>query len=105
VIPDTTSEWLDQTVNHSSFKPEALNIRMKKKSAIRAIWFKILLGSVITTKSHRKEDSMVGYKITSRCIAFGILVANRYAQSSSITSEHEKSDNDVNSDLTTSSSQ
>jgi hypothetical protein len=37
-------------VNHPSFEPEALNIRWKKKSTIKAIWFKILLENVITTK-------------------------------------------------------
>jgi hypothetical protein len=42
---------------------------------------------------------MVGCKIMSRCIAFGSLVVNRYAQSNSITSEQEKSNNDVNSPL------
>jgi hypothetical protein len=50
----------------------------KRISAIKVIWFKILLKNVITTKSYRKEDSMVGCKITSRCIAFGSPVANRY---------------------------
>jgi hypothetical protein len=36
-------------------------IRGSKGAEIRktAIWFKILLGSVIPTKSHHKEDSMV----------------------------------------------
>jgi hypothetical protein len=29
----------------------------KRISAIKAIWLKILLRNVITTKSHRKEDS------------------------------------------------
>jgi hypothetical protein len=66
---------------------------------------KTLLGSVITTKSHHKKDSMVGCKITNRCIAFGSHVASFYAQSDSITFEQEKSDNDVNSVLTASSSQ
>jgi hypothetical protein len=46
-----------------------------------------------------------GYKITSRCIVFGSPVVSRYAQSNNITSEQEKSDNDVNSALTTCSSQ
>jgi hypothetical protein len=59
------------------------------KSAIKAIWFKILLRNVITTKGHRKEDLMVGWKITSRCIAFGSPVASSYAQSNNITSEQE----------------
>jgi hypothetical protein len=40
---------------------------------------------------------MVGCKITSRCIAFGSPVVNHYAQSNSITSEHEESDNDADS--------
>jgi hypothetical protein len=31
-----------------------------------------------------------GYEITNRCIAFGSLMVNSYAQSSSITSEQEK---------------
>jgi hypothetical protein len=76
-----------------------------KKSAMKAIWLNILLGNVITTKRHHKEDSMVGCKIMSRYIAFGSPVANCYAQSNSITSEQEKHDNDVNSSLTASSSQ
>jgi hypothetical protein len=61
----------------------------KRIPAIKVIWLKILLINVITTKSHRKEDSMVGCKITSRHIAFGNPVANHYAESSSITSEQE----------------
>jgi hypothetical protein len=79
---------------------EKLSTIKGKKSVIKAIWFKFLLGNVITTKSHHREDSMVGCKIMSRCIVFGSPIANLYAQSSSITSEHEKSDNDINSDLT-----
>jgi hypothetical protein len=63
------------------------------------------LKNVITTKSHHREDSMVGRKITSSCITFGSPVANRYAQSNSITSEQAKSDNDVTSVLTACSSQ
>jgi hypothetical protein len=62
----------------------------KRISALEAIWFKKLLRNVITTKSHRKEDSMIGCKIMSRCIAFRIPIANSYAQSCSITSEQEK---------------
>jgi hypothetical protein len=66
----------------------------------------ILLGSVTTTRNYHKEDSMVVCNIMSRCIAFGRPIANCYFQSSSITSEHEIFfDNDVNSDLTASSSQ
>jgi hypothetical protein len=61
----------------------------KRISAIKVIWLKILLRNVITTKSHRKEDSMVGWKITSRRIAFGSPVVNHYAEFSSITSEQE----------------
>jgi hypothetical protein len=61
----------------------------KQISAIKAIWLKILLRNVIITKSHRKEDSMVGYKITSRRMAFGKPVVNHYAESCSITSEQE----------------
>jgi hypothetical protein len=55
-----------------------LTFEGKRISAIKVIWFKILLRNVITTKSYRKEDSMVGCKITSRCIAFGSPVANHY---------------------------
>jgi hypothetical protein len=62
----------------------------KRISALKAIWFKNLLRNVITTKSHRKEGSMVGCKITSRCIVVGIPAANSYAQFNSITSEQEK---------------
>jgi hypothetical protein len=58
--------------------------------AMYATWFKIFLRIIITTKSHHKKDSMVGCKITSRCIAFRSPIANSYAQSSSITSEQEK---------------
>jgi hypothetical protein len=47
---------------------------------------------------------MLVAKITSRCMAFGSPVANSYAQSNNITSEQEKSDNDVNSVLTACSS-
>jgi hypothetical protein len=35
-------------------------IEGRRISAIQATWFKILLRIVITTKSHRREDSMVG---------------------------------------------
>jgi hypothetical protein len=31
----------------------------EEKSTKKAIWFKILLGSVITTRNHHKEDLMV----------------------------------------------
>jgi hypothetical protein len=64
----------------------------------------IVLRSVTTTRNHQKEDSMVGCKIT-RSIAFGSLVANSYAQFNSITSEPEKSNNNVTSALTTCNSQ
>jgi hypothetical protein len=58
----------------------------------------------IKNPSQRGFDG--GYKITSRCIAFGSLAVSRYAQSNNITSEQEKkSDNDVNSVLTVCSSQ
>jgi hypothetical protein len=56
-----------------------------KKSGTKAIWFKILLENVITTKSLHKEDSIVGCKIITRCIASRSPGANHYAQSSSIT--------------------
>jgi hypothetical protein len=36
---------------HSTFK--------EKKSAIKAIWFKILLGSIISTRNHYKKDLMM----------------------------------------------
>jgi hypothetical protein len=65
----------------------------------------ILLGSITTTKTHHKEDSMVSYKITSRCIDFGSSIVSRYAQSNSMASKQEKSDNDVNSALSVSSNQ
>jgi hypothetical protein len=56
-----------------------------------------------------KEPSQRGfggaYEIMSRCITFEIPVANSYAQSNDITSEQKKSDKDVNSVLTSSSSQ
>jgi hypothetical protein len=70
-----------------------------------AILFKVLLRSVITTKSHNKEDSVVVCRITSRCIAFGSPVASCYAQFNNITSEQEKSDNNINSALTARKSQ
>jgi hypothetical protein len=41
----------------------------------------------------------------SRHIVFGSPIVNGYAQSNNITSEQEKSDNDVNSVLTVSNSQ
>jgi hypothetical protein len=50
----------------------------RRITAIKATWFKILLRNVITTKSHCKEDMMVGCKIMIRCIAFGSPVANCY---------------------------
>jgi hypothetical protein len=92
-------------VNHPSFQVRSSQHSKEKESAIKAIWFNFLLENVITTKSHHKEDVMVRCKITSRCIAFGSPVANRYAQSNNITSEQENSDNDVNSALIASSSQ
>jgi hypothetical protein len=46
-----------------------------------------------------------GYEITSRSIPFGSPIANSYAQSSNITCEQGTPNNDVNSDLTASSSQ
>jgi hypothetical protein len=64
----------------------------------------MLLISVTITRNHNKEDSMVGCKIMSRCIAFESPIVNRYAQSNNITSEQEKSDNDINSALTACSS-
>jgi hypothetical protein len=74
-------------VNHLGFELEALNICRKEEPAIKATWLKILLKNVITTKSHHKEDSMVGCKVMSRCIAFGNPVASCHAQSNNITSE------------------
>jgi hypothetical protein len=60
-------------------------------------------------RNHIKEPSQKGfddgYEITSRSITFGSLVVNSYAQSSNITSEQGTPNNDVNSDLTASSSQ
>jgi hypothetical protein len=76
----------------------------KKEIRKEATWFKIMFGSVVPSRSHHKEDSMVGCKIMRRCIAFGSPIVNLYAQSISITSEQEKSDNDVTSVLTASSS-
>jgi hypothetical protein len=59
--------------------------------------------------NHNKEPSQGGfdggYEIMSRCIAFGSPIVSRYAQSSSITSEQEKPDNNVNSFLTADNSQ
>jgi hypothetical protein len=46
-----------------------------------------------------------GYETMTRCIAFGNPVASRYAQSNNITSEQQKSDNEVHSALTVSNSQ
>jgi hypothetical protein len=46
-----------------------------------------------------------GYEIMNSCISFGSPVASSYAQSNSITSEQEKSDNDITSALTACSSQ
>jgi hypothetical protein len=45
----------------------------REKSSKKAIWLKILLGNIITTKSHHKEDSVVGCQIKSRCTSFGSL--------------------------------
>jgi hypothetical protein len=60
-------------------------------------------------RNHNKEPSQRGfdggYEIMSRCIAFGRPIANRYAQSNSITSEQKKSNNNINSVLTACSSQ
>jgi hypothetical protein len=82
LIDDIASSGVDDS--HTRLKVG--EIHQKK-----AIWIKILLGIVITTISHHKEDSMVGCKIMSKCIVFGSPVENRYAQSNNITSEQEKS--------------
>jgi hypothetical protein len=70
-----------------------------------AIWYK----NLARKRNRIKEPSQKGfdddYEIMSRSIAFGSPVANSYAQSSNITSEQGTPNNDVNSDLTTSSSQ
>jgi hypothetical protein len=77
--------------NSPKFLSEKLStFEGKRISALKAIWFKNLLRNVITTTRHLKEDLMVGCKIMSRCIAFGIPVSNSYAQSSSIASEQKK---------------
>jgi hypothetical protein len=59
--------------------------------------------------NHNRQPSQRGfdggYKITSRCIAFGSPVASCYAQSHNITSKQGKSDNDANSVLTACSGQ
>jgi hypothetical protein len=55
----------------------------------------------IEEPSHRRFDG--GYEIMSRCIAFGSPVVSSYAQSNNITTEQEKSDNDVNLVLAVSS--
>jgi hypothetical protein len=83
--------WFNQAVNHPSFLARSSQHSNEKKSTIKAIWFKILLRNVTTTKSYHKEDSMVGWKIMSKRIAFGSPIANHYAQSNSITSEQENS--------------
>jgi hypothetical protein len=57
----------------------------------------------IQEPSQRRFDG--GYEITSRCIVFGSPVASSYTQSSSITPEQEKSNNDVTSALTACNSQ
>jgi hypothetical protein len=60
-------------------------------------------------RNHTKEPSQGGfdggYEITSRYITFGSPIVTRYGQSNNITSEQEKSNNDVNSVLTVRSSQ
>jgi hypothetical protein len=55
-------------------------------------------------KEPSKKEFDGGYGITCKCIAFGILVASCYAQSNNISSKQAKSDNNVTSVLTMSSS-
>jgi hypothetical protein len=60
-------------------------------------------------RNHNQKPSQRGFnggnKSMSRCIVLRSPVVNHYTQSNSITSEQGKSDNDVNSALTMSSSQ
>jgi hypothetical protein len=53
----------------------------------KATLLKILLGSIIPSRNHHTEDSMVGYKITSRCIDSGSPIVSVYAQGKNNTSE------------------
>jgi hypothetical protein len=70
-----------------------------------AIWFKNLARKSNRIKEPPQKGFDDGYEVMSRSIAFGSPVANSYAQSSNIISEQETPNNDVNSDLTASSSQ
>jgi hypothetical protein len=70
-----------------------------------ANWYKNLARKRNRIKEPLQKGFDDGYEITSRSIAFGSSVANSYAQSSNITSEQGTPNNDVNSDLTASSSQ
>jgi hypothetical protein len=70
-----------------------------------AIWFKNLAQKRNRIKEPSQKGFDDGYEITSRSIAFGSSIANSYAHSSNITSEQGTPNNDVNSDLTASSSQ
>jgi hypothetical protein len=70
-----------------------------------AICFKNLAQKRNRIKESSQKGLDDGYEITSRSIAFGSPVANSYAQSSNITCEQGTPNNDVNSDLTASSSQ
>jgi hypothetical protein len=45
------------------FLSEKLSTFEEKKSAIKAIWFKILLGSVISSRDHHNGDSMVAMRL------------------------------------------
>jgi hypothetical protein len=68
-----------------------------------------LVQNLALKRNHNEKPSQGGfdggYEIMSRCIAFGSPVASHYTQSNNITSEQEKSNNDVHSALTASNGQ
>jgi hypothetical protein len=70
-----------------------------------AIWFKNLARKRNRIMEPSQKGFDDGYEIMSRSIAFGSSVANSYAQFSNITSEQGTPNNNVNSDMTASSSQ
>jgi hypothetical protein len=70
-----------------------------------AIWFKNLAQKRNRIKEPSQKGFDDGYEIMSRSIAFGSSIANSYAHSSNIASEQGTPNDDVNSDLTATSSQ